>query len=375
VQDYYFAQVPSGALADRFGAKWLLAGSVAVESVLAMLTPAAAHLHVGAVIALRSVAGVFDGIQCPAAISLVAGIAPPSERSRAVGFILSGTSLGAIVGMLVAGFLCDHAGWPSVFYTFGLTGCVWAIAWMVVGYGHVSATGRQSAAGLVAAGRRTPWREIITSRPVWACAGAYTANLWGFVTLLTCLPMYFSDVFGYGMTENGLLSMLPYMADGIMLTSSGLVADRLLRSRYRPSRAIVRKTFCAFGMLASGAFIVLTGALGCHRAPIVACLVASVGMLGVSMPTIAANTMDLSPSDAGTLMGLANAVGNAVSVMSPHVVGALTADGRSTRSQWTKIFGLVAAVDVAGAALFVVFGSGRRQNWAATSDDESSDDS
>jgi len=366
-------QVPSGWLADRFGGFWLLAVSMAVESVLAMLIPAAAHLHVGAVILLRSLAGVFDGIQCPTSISLVSGIAPPGERSRAVGFTMSGTSFGAIVGMLVAGVLCDHAGWPWVFYTFGLIGCVWTVAWVVVGRSHRSSMGRQNVAGQVPR-RHTPWKRILTSRQVWACALAYAANMWGFVTSLTCLPMYLSDIFGYGMTINGLVSTLPYVADGFMLVVSGQLADLLLRSgRFRLSTGFVRKTFCVVGLLTSGVFIMLPGVLGCHRVPIIACLVASVGMIGFSMPTVAANTMDLSPSDAGTLMGLSNAVSNAVSILAPQVVGALTY-GHSTRLQWTKIFAIIAAINAAGAAVFVVFGSGRRQDWASTNVDEPADD-
>ena len=345
---------------------------MAVESVLAMLIPAAAHLHVGYVIVLRSLAGVFDGIQCPTCISLLAGIAPPSERSRVVGFTMSGTSFGAIVGMLMGGVLCDHAGWPWVFYTFGLTGCAWAAVWIVVGRGHGSSMRHQRAAGKVVR-RHTPWRRIVTSRQVWACTGAYAANMWGFVTSLTCLPMYLSDVFGYGMTENGLVSTLPYVADGIMLVSSGQLADLLMRSgRHRLSTGFVRKTFCVVGLLTSGVFIVLPGVLGCHRVPIIACLVTSVGMIGFSMPNVVANTMDLSPSDAGTLMGLINAVSNAVSILAPQVVGALTY-GRSTRLQWTKIFAIVAAISAAGAAVFAVFGSGRRQDWAATNVDDPAD--
>jgi len=365
---FVLSQVPSGWLADRFGGMWLLAGSMAVESALTMLIPASAHLHVGAVIALRALAGVVDGVQCPAMISLVAGIAPPGERSRVVGFTMSGTSTGAVVGMLVAGFLCDHAGWPAVFYAFGATGFAWTAAWLVVGRRRRSSTGRPGPA----VRRRTPWRRILTSGPVWACAAAYAASMWGFVTSLTCLPMYLSDIFGYGMTVNGVLSMLPYVADGVMLVSSGQLADQLLRGG-RLSRGSVRKAFCVVGLLSSGVFITLPGALGCRRAPIVACLVASVGMIGLAMPGVAANTMDLSPSDAGTLMGLANAVSNAVSILAPQVVGALTY-GHSTRRQWTKIFGVVAAVNAAGAAVFLVFGSGRRQNWAATDVDEPADE-
>ena len=358
-------------MADRFGGLWLLAGSMAVESMLTMLIPVAAHLHVGYVIALRALAGVFDGIQCPTTMSLVAGIAPRSERSRAVGFTMSGTSFGAIVGMLVAGVLCDHAGWPWVFYTFGLTGYAWTAAWIVVGSGHRSSLRGQGASAQVR--RRTPWRRILTSRQVWACSTAYAANMWGFVTSLTCLPMYLSDVFGYSMTENGLLSMLPYVADGIMLVSSGQLADLLLRSeRCQLSTGVVRKIFCVVGLLMSGVFIMLPGALDCYRVPIIACLVAAVGMIGFAMPNVAANTMDLSPSDAGTLMGLINTISNAVSILAPMVVGALTY-GHSTRLQWTKVFAIVAAINAAGATVFVLFGSGRRQNWAATNVDNRAD--
>ena len=169
---------------------------MAVESVLSMLIPAAAHLHVGAVIAVRLLAGVVDGVQCPAMISLVSAVAPPAERSRVVGFTMSGTSFGAVVGMLAAGVLCDRAGWPAVFYAFGLTGCVWAAVWVVVGRGYRSHISSSSSSpppppgGLVVRRRPTPWRRIVTSRPVWACAAAYAANMWGFVTSLTCLPMY-----------------------------------------------------------------------------------------------------------------------------------------------------------------------------------------
>lgn len=351
-----------------------MAGSMIVESVLAMLIPSAAKVHVGAVILLRALSGVFDGVQCPTIISLVADIAPLSERSRVVGFTMAGTSVGAVVGMLVGGYLCDHAGWPSVFYTFGLVGCTWTAAWLTVGRCYTSKTRRPSAVGGQVPRRQTPWRHILTSAPVWACALAYTANVWGFVTSLTCFPMYLSDIFGYGMTQNGILSMLPYIADGIMLTASGQLADLLLRSTgCRPSKGLVRKAFCAVGLLASGTFIVLPGILDCQRVPIIACLVASVGMIGVSMPNVAANTIDLSPSDAGTLMGLSNAVSNAVSILAPQVVGALTY-GQSTRTQWTKIFAIVAAIDVAGTILFVLFGSGRRQSWAAANLDESADE-
>lgn len=50
-------------------------------------------------------------------------------------------------------------------------------------------------------------------------------------------------------------------------------------------------------------------------------------------------------------------------IAAPLTVSALT-NHHSTRSAWQNVFFLSAAVQVAGAIIFVIFGSGDRQNWA-----------
>lgn len=46
-----------------------------------------------------------------------------------------------------------------------------------------------------------PWKEILTSWPVWGIVFAHFANNWGFYTLLTCLPMYLKYVLRFDMTQ------------------------------------------------------------------------------------------------------------------------------------------------------------------------------
>jgi len=43
---------------------------------------------------------------------------------------------------------------------------------------------------------------------------------------------------------------------------------------------------------------------------------------------------------------------------------------QSSRSAWQKVFFLAAGIYVVGAIIFVIFGSGERQNWAESSDDK-----
>jgi len=35
-----------------------------------------------------------------------------------------------------------------------------------------------------------PWKDIVTSKPVWAIVVAHTTENWGFYTLLTQLPTF-----------------------------------------------------------------------------------------------------------------------------------------------------------------------------------------
>jgi len=47
-------------LAERFGAKWIFGGSIFIAGILTLLTPLAARLHVGFLIAIRVLIGAFE---------------------------------------------------------------------------------------------------------------------------------------------------------------------------------------------------------------------------------------------------------------------------------------------------------------------------
>ena len=73
------------------------------------------------------------GMGFPSIMALISVHIPAHEHSRAIGFVLSGSYLGAVVANLVAGPLVDAPGygWRSVFYIFGFVGLLWLVPWLL----------------------------------------------------------------------------------------------------------------------------------------------------------------------------------------------------------------------------------------------------
>ena len=363
-------------MAERIGGKILFGGGVLVTAGLTLLTPVAARWSVYMLIGLRVLEGIAQGIAFPSMHVLLSCWIPPMERTRAVTFVYAGTQIGTVIGMLLSGVLCDYGfagGWPSVFYVFGVAGCAWSFAWFLLCHNSPSTHPRISVAERqyieksmqsceTSVKPPTPWIKIATSRPFWACAIAHFANNWCFYTMLTCLPKYMRDVMQFDMTQNGILSALPYIGTWFVMTGGGQLAD-FLRAPHRMQTTTVRKLFCAAGLLIPGTFLIAVGFLGCNRILVVSSIIVSISSVGLAPSGITVNHLDLAPNYAGTLMGLTNTIATVPGILGPQVVGALTYH-QSTRGQWQKVFYIAAVIYAFGTTIFVMFGSGKQQDWA-----------
>jgi len=312
----------------------------------------------------------------PAFHAMVARWSAPNYRSLVVVVIFVGIDLGVAVGMVLTGVLCDYGfagGWPSAFYVFGVLGCVYSVAWFLLCHNSPSDHPRISTverkywetvigATELDAHPPTPWREIFTSAPVWALAVAFFADNWGYFTLATCLPLFMHDVLGFDMTRNGAFSALPFVAPIAAQPLSGLFAD-WLRSPGKLSTNAVRKIMCVVGFTLTGSSTILVGYVGCNRALAVISMCIVVTCLCLEFSCVGVNQLDLAPLHAGKIMGLTFAVATLASIAGPLAVGVLTSS-RSTRSEWQNVFYLNAGIYAVGAVVFVVFGSGHRQDWA-----------
>jgi MFS family permease len=121
---YIITQVPGGYLAGKLGGRWVYGIGIVMTAVLSLLTPLAARVHFGALIALRALEGFFEGVTFPAMHQMWGRWAPPAERSILSTITYAGPFVGNVVSFPLSAVLCVYGfdgGWPSVFYVFGKT--------------------------------------------------------------------------------------------------------------------------------------------------------------------------------------------------------------------------------------------------------------
>ena len=126
---YITTQILGGYLADRFGAKILLGVGIGCTALLTIVTRQMADAGFAAMVALRVLEGIGEGVTFPAAASFWGKWAPPNERARLAGFSFSGAQFGTIVSMPLSGWLCQTVGWSAMFYIFGSVSLLWVALW------------------------------------------------------------------------------------------------------------------------------------------------------------------------------------------------------------------------------------------------------
>ena len=144
VSAYAFAAAMSSLLmasiADRFDRKRALL-FVYVGLIVGTLGCALAPTY-AALLAARTVAGLFGGVQSSIAFSIVGDMVPDERRGRALGIVMLSFSLSAVLGVPLSIYVAGHGGWHLPFFALAGACCfLWVIAARLVPSmrGHIRA--------------------------------------------------------------------------------------------------------------------------------------------------------------------------------------------------------------------------------------------
>ncbi len=141
---YILGPTPLGTMLDRLGirkgypltmALWSLAGIVTVFSVqigtfLDKFLPSPILPVVLGFAFCRFILGVGEAGNWPAAIKTIGEWFPAKERSFAMGWFNSGSSLGAFFAPIIVGALVHGNKWQPPYIVVGLAGYVWILGWL-----------------------------------------------------------------------------------------------------------------------------------------------------------------------------------------------------------------------------------------------------
>ena len=359
---YMILQAPSGWLANRIGGKLVLGFAVLSWSVFTMLTPVAALISLPLLIAVRIAMGLGEAAMFPSSYSLFSRWVPEAERSRSMGFLASGIPLGTLFALTTTGWIVTRYGWPSVFYVFGLAGVVWAAVWYFKATSYpeqhpgISAQELELLGGSSSAGKEAadiPWKELLSHRSVLVIFINHFCTNWGLYMMLAWLPSYFRDVQSLSVTSAGFYAAAPWLTMFVMTNIAGWAADRL-RARGN-SITFVRKLMQSAGLAGSAVFFLL--ALQADT-PLSALTVmcGALAFIALTFSGYVPNFIDIAPRYADVLVGISNTFATI-----PGIVGvALTGWLLDQTGSYAGVFMTVAAVQVIGAILWLVYATGEK---------------
>ncbi|CAH4028612.1 unnamed protein product [Pieris brassicae] len=371
---YVFLQIPGGELARRFGGKVLITISISVNSLISVLMPILAQIGGWQmVIVCRTLQGLTQAFVYPSMHHLVSQWIPIEEKGTLTTIIYAGAQLGIALQLMAAGFLAEAWGWQAIFYTNGALGIIWTIIYLFIGAGrpedskYISKEESlyiRTSLGRVEEPKRvkTPWSKIVLCLPLWAAVIGHCGQNWGFFTLMTEMPTYMAKVLGMNLTQNGVLSSLPYLAMYALSFPMGIMTDIIVRKKWL-SVSNTRKLSNTIGLW--GPAVALIGLSYIPEGNLTLAVVMLTVSVGVNAGTYTGYMLvlnDLAPNFSANLMGISNFFANIISIIAPLICGVIIQD-ESDPTEWRKVFFLASAVYFFTNLFFILFTTSEKQPW------------
>ena len=367
---YFFTMAIGGFLADRYGGKVVLGCGVLLWSLFTILTPVFSYNGLLALIFIRVLMGLGEGITFPSWHSLYARWIPFNERTRSVAITNSGISVGTIFGYAISAMIIASYSWEWVFYSFGLLGIIWFFFWNKgitslpedhpkIDEEELMLIKAEAPADTTAA--KLPIKNLLTNLPFLAIAVSTFCNNWALFTFLSYLPKFINSpvsMGGLGIDLDSsvfiLIILIPSIVSVLALITGGFMADSLIKSGYKVIK--VRKIVNTIGFF---------GAASClFMIPIQESYIGIIGLLcatnafsGIGAGGFGVNHADLGPKYTGSLVGISGSIGMLAAIVSPLIAGIIL----DVTGSWTLIFHICTAVLVFGGIFYLFFASASEQ--------------
>ncbi|XP_017782365.1 PREDICTED: sialin-like [Nicrophorus vespilloides] len=371
---YTIAQLFSGFVCDKYGAKYPLLIGAGLSSAATCVLPIIVMSKMASWVPclMRAVAGLAQAVLYPGITALLARWVPLYERGTLCAVAYSGNSIGIIVGTLGTGLMIHYLNnWTYVFYIWSSFGLLWMVPFWVWIYSdpskHKNITPEElqllTSTITPLQTRNAPFKSIFQDMAVWAIVVGQVGHDYIYFTLVTNLPKYMNNVLHYDIKNNSWASSLPFLTMYISSVICGKISDHITMTT-NLNIGVLRKVATTISAIFPGLFVLLAGYANCNR--MLSLMMFSVGLFfkGPYYSSLKVNCMDLTAVYAGNLMSIANGIGSLAGMATPWIIGSLAPD--NTLSQWHKVFWVVFAVQVITSIFYIIFAKGKRAKWDLT---------
>ncbi|MDX2178188.1 MAG: MFS transporter [Bryobacteraceae bacterium] len=321
---YALFEIPSGAMADKIGARKVLTRIVLWWSAFTSLTGMVSSFPM--LLLTRFAFGAGEAGAYPGSASSLSRWFPANLRGRATSAVWMASRLGGALSPLLVVPIQQAYGWRMSFLVFGAVGVVWCAVWwtwyrdrpsLKKGVTEEEIRESEEVRGEVHHG--LPWGIALRKRNFWIILAMYHTYCWGSYFYLSWLHTFLQK--GRGYTENEILglSWLPFVAGAIGNVTGGTVSDVLVK---RIGLKAARRTVGSVGLLLSAGFM-LAAALTPGKVPAIVFLSLGYFSMDCMLPVAWAVCLDVGRKYAGAVSGSMNMAGQIGSFLSSIAFGYL----------------------------------------------------
>jgi MFS family permease len=321
---YALFEIPSGAMADKIGARKVLTRIVLWWSAFTSLTGLVSSFPM--LLLTRFAFGAGEAGAYPGSASSVSRWFPAGQRSFATGVVWMASRLGGALSPLIVIPLQQTYGWRMSFYVFGAIGVVWCAIWWTwyrdrpsLKKGVSEREIRESEEVRGEEHHGLPWGIALRNRNFWIILAMYHTYCWGSYFYLSWLHTFLQKGRGYTESEVFSLSWLPFVAGAIGNLTGGASSDYLIG---RIGRKRARRTVGSLGLLLSAGFM-LAAALTPGKVSAIVFLSLGYFSMDCMLPVAWAVCLDVGRKYAGAVSGSMNMAGQLGSFLSSLAFGYL----------------------------------------------------
>lgn len=359
-----------GILVDRFGARIVLAVSVA----LWVLSIGGTGLVQGFALLLvaRAALGLAEGPMFPGMTGAISSWLSPRERAQALGYSLTAVPVSLAIGAPIVSSLIAWLGWRGMFYVLAVVSFLWLPLWWFLfrdrpeqssfvneaEIDEIRANHSNDTTGDKADDQFTPaasdgatattWRRMLSNPTLLANYWAFFVFGYFLFFFMTWLPGYLEKVFDLSVSAVGWFSVVPWAAASVVLFCLGHMSDAILRRtrRLRPARS-----YLIAGTQAIAAVSVVPVAFSSSLTlSLVLITIALAASMGANAAYYATN-VDIAPDRSATALGIMDFGFAIAGFLAPAITGWVVGN----QGGFAYAFFLLAALAASSVELTLLF--------------------
>ncbi|PLZ04349.1 MFS transporter [Burkholderia sp. WAC0059] len=265
---YAFAQLPVGALLDRFGPRAMLGIGMFFWSVAQFAGGFIRSLD--HFLIARTLLGVCEAPLFPAGAKVVNEWFAARDRGGPTGIFVTSSTVGPMLAPPLLTVLMLSFGWRRMFVVMGVAGMIVAVGWYLfyrnraevaltrAEVAHLEAGSGGTGDAADAAVSRAPdfaeWAGLFRHANTWGMILGFMGVIYMVWLYLTWLPAYLEHERHLSIARTGWVVAIPYVFGTLGMATSGYFADFLLRRGSPPVRS--RKWPICMGLIGGAAFTV-----------------------------------------------------------------------------------------------------------------------